>query len=320
MNKPKLLQYCNYTAAGALCVSLFLHLCLIYFLRRTTRGLTNQKLLIMNLSIAELLFIPSGLLFYLRILSKTPGTLAYELTTVTFSVVALNCYWATALVIVDRTIAAFFPLRYRLIFSPKRVKIIMAILWCLSLFVPVLYVILGYERFITVMILFSLLLDAVMLTLAIVGYVYIYIVTARRRKRFMSQNRESCRRNTRQRRHIFKVALPIILSFFILVTLPDIVSVLLSARNIDPLYYRKLLYTISSFDILVDPLLLLYQFPQLRNAVRVKFGLSARQPSTSVSASMTMRSRSSTVIMQPSDLASKPSGVHIEMAISDTKL
>lgn len=280
MSKETIYMYFSHTAAVFLVIALFLHIIVLHFLKTLNRGFTNQRLLIMNLSITELAFIPAGFIYYLRLPGKTPGTLAYELTTLGFSAFAINCYLANALLILDRAVAAILPLKYRSIFSTRRVRIIIVVLWIPFLLTPIPYFKFGYERFISIMIMSCLVLDAVMIIMIVVGYSYVYFTIQKRRRTFRwdQKSHQGIRKQTgRQQSKIFKVAIPVILTFFIFVVLPDVISLILAMKKIDPLYYRKVFYTIPSLDILIDPLLFFYQYPPLRQAFLKKFGFASEQ-------------------------------------------
>ena len=234
----------------------------------------------MNLSITELAFIPAGFIYYLRLPGKTPGTLAYELTTLGFSAFAINCYLANAFLILDRAVAAILPLKYRSIFTTRRVRIIIVVLWIPFLLTPIPYFRFGYERFVSIMIMTCLVLDAVMIIMIVVGYTYVYFTIQKRRKTFKwdKKSHQGTRKQAgRQQSKIFKVAIPVILTFFLFVVLPDVISLILAMKKIDPLYYRKIFYTIPSLDILIDPLLFFYQYPPLRQAFLRTLGFASGQ-------------------------------------------
>lgn len=265
MGKDNIILYSSCAAGGVLIIAFFFHIMVLYLLKHVQRGATNQKLLIANLSLSEMFFIPPSTVYYFRLLWTTDGTLSSELVSVAFVSVAVNCYLANGFMIVDRTIAGLKPLRYRVILTERRVKVIAVILWVPFLFVPIPYVIYGFETFVRLMIIFTLLLDFLMIFVGISCYAFVFRAIKKRTKTFKrgDGNREIARVSARQKSKIFKVAIPIMLTFIIFVTLPDAVSLILSIKKIDAVFYRKLLYAVSCFNMLLDPILFLYQYPPL---------------------------------------------------------
>lgn len=273
MSKERALLYCSCAAGLALFIALFLHITVLYLLSKVKRGATNQKLLITNVSLTELLFIPFGILYYSRLLWTSPGTLPYDLTTVGFAAFAVNCYFANAFMIFDRTYAGFKPLRYRTLFTTGRVKAVAIVLWVLFLFTPIPYVTNGFETFVVSMIILTLFLDATMIGVGVFCYVVVLMHSNRRGQTFKQGdgNRGVQRAAARQRSQVFKVAVPVLMTFLLFVTLPDIISLVLSMKKIDPVMNRKFLYTISSLNVLCDPLLFLYQYPPLKTQFLKQF-------------------------------------------------
>ena len=265
MGKEAILLYSSCAAGGILITALFFHITVLYLLKSVQRGATNQKLLIVNLSLSELFFIPPTTVYYFRLLWTTDGTLSSELVSVAFVSVAVNCYLANGFMIVDRTIAGLKPLRYRAMLTERRVKVIAVILWVPFLLVPIPYVIYGFESFVRLMIVFTLLLDFLIIFFGMSCYAFVFRAIKQRTKTFkrVDGNRSIARASARQKSKIFKVAIPIMLTFFIFVTLPDAISLILAMKKIDPVFYRKLLYTISCLNMLLDPILFLYQYPPL---------------------------------------------------------
>ena len=277
-------------------IAFFFHMTVILLLRKVQRGATNQKLLITNLSLAELFFIPVSTVYYFRLLWTKEGTLSYEITTVAFVAVALNCYFANWFLILDRTIAGLKPLQYRSIFTKGRVKVVAIALWGPILLIPIPYITSGFETFVRLMIILSLGMDVLMIINALFCYSVVFAASRKRQKTFRQTdgNRGVARSISRQRNQIFKVAIPVMLTFLIFVTLPDVVSLILTVKKIDPIFYRKILYTIPCLDIFFDPLLFLYQYPPLRSKFMKMLGLAQngldRSCSKSASA-ITVRSR-----------------------------
>ena len=265
MAKENMILYFSFTAGGVLVIALFLHTMVIFLLRKVQKGATNQKLLITNLSASDLLFIPPGIVYYFRALWTTEGTLSYELSSVAFAAFAVNCYLANLFMILDRTIAGLKPLRYRALLTGRRVKVIAMSLWVPFLFVPIPYVIYGFESFVRILIIFTLLLDFGMIVIGVFCYAFVFVAIKNRTKTFQrgGNNRDIKRASARQCNKILKVAIPILLSFIVFVTLPDIISLVLTLKNIDPQFYRKILYTFPCLNIVLDPLLFLYQYPPL---------------------------------------------------------
>ena len=265
MGKDTIILCFSCTAGGILLISLFLHIVVIYLLRQVQKGATNQKLLITNLSLSEVFFIPPGMVYYFRLLWTTDGTFSSEVVSVGFVAVAVNCYLANGFLTLDRTIAGLKPLRYRALFTEGRVKVIARILWVPFLFVPVVYVICGFQLFARIMIVFTLMMDFFMIVVGIMCYVCVFLAIKNRRNTFHrgDGNHGIERISARQRVKVFKVAIPVIITFFLFVTLPDVISLILAIKNIDPLFYRKILYTLSSLNFLIDPILFLHQYPPL---------------------------------------------------------
>ena len=265
MGKETIILCFSCAAGVVLFIAFVLHIIVMYLLRHVQKGATNQKILIANLSLSEVFFIPPGMVYYFRLLWTTDGTFSSEVASVAFATVAVNCYLANGFLTLDRTIAGLKPLQYRAIFTEGKVKIIAAALWIPFLFVPIIYVIFGFETFVRVMIVSTLTMDILMIIVSILCYVCVFLAIRNRKKTFQrgDGNHEIERISARQRVQLFKVAIPVILTFLLFTALPDVISLILAVKNIDPLFYRKILYTIPSLNILLDPILFLHQYPPL---------------------------------------------------------
>ena len=274
MGKDTILLCFSCTAGSVLLIAFVLHIVVIYLLRHVQKGATNQKLLITNLSLSEAFFIPPGMVYYFRLLWTSDGTLSSEVASVAFATASVNCYFANGFLTLDRTIAGLKPLRYRAIFSEGKVKVIAAALWVPFLFIPIIYVISSFETFVRVMILSTLMMDILMIVVSALCYTCVLLAIKNRRKTFQPRdgNHEIERVSARQRVQLFKVAIPVILTFLLFTALPDVISLILALKNIDPLFYRKILYTIPSLNILLDPMLFLHQYPPLTAQLKKRMG------------------------------------------------
>lgn len=319
MSKDTVLLYTSCCAGFISIVAFVLHLAVLYLLRKVKRGSTNQKLLITNLSLAEAVFVPFSAMYYFRLLWTTRDTLANDLITIGFVAFAVNCYLANAFMMLDRTIAGLMPLRYRTLFTNGRVKAIVIALWVPFLLVPIPYFTHGYETFVISMVILTLHLDAALIVNSIFCYLAVLIKVNKRKKTFNQGdgNHGLQRASVRQRQQIFKVAVPVVLSFFLLVTIPDVASLILSLLKLDPVRNRKLLYTIPSLNLLLDPVLFLYTYPPLRQQLLKAIGTKRDGLSNFIPAS-----QSSTVISSHgSNPAFAPNNVYtIPRTSYDTKL
>ena len=229
--------------------------------------LTNQRIFLMNLSIAEILY-ASGTMSYYAIDNYAANDV-HE--TIFFAIlrglswVFYYLYLVSPLVLtIDRLICIVFPWRYIAISTRSRAIMVVFSTWiCVLLIALPSLLITDYNtargNHLSAV---ALGIEVTVASFAIIAYTLIGMTVYRR-------GNAAGRTNIQTK--ILKVATIIIITYFILETIPSMVlTVLFSCCRDFTKAYRRLFYLPSGFNTISDPIIYLYNYPPLKAALKEK--------------------------------------------------
>ena len=239
---------------AAFCVVAFVHLSgllLLYKLKTTPR---NQRILTMNLSIAEILFSLHLVCFYAVMLhpnneySSQILIVIYGLGTLLMVDIKLTMLY----IIFDRFLEIYTNIKYPLYMTRKNLLIIMAIQWAISVICAITTVVLEFlEAFNTYLVFVShaiLALDIVILISAVTTYSYFYnTVKMIRRLEFNSSHQRNQKRKRLTEK--FKIPCYIVLTY-ICFNLTNTIM-LTTSRYVRNKTLSKILYDLSDIPLLI---------------------------------------------------------------------
>ena len=257
-----------------LAITIFINSFGIYFLRKTRATYTNQKLILIHLSICEILLASSRILYRVIEYYKIPienklsqialGTLHIQLSTYYLIVISLT---------VDRFIACKYPLRYVIILSRKKMKLLLVASWILGIVtnLPQLF----FTSSITTSVFnYAILpvLDFTFIVTAIFGYSYIFQKVHKRMPgNFPKQSRSVSEPRYRSYK-FYKMAAIINLRFFLLIIIPDIINAIYFANNFDLKSVLRVILTVCWYtNPIFDPVTYIFMQNEIRSDLRRRF-------------------------------------------------
>ena len=201
-------------------LALFLNVTGAILLWKIERGNTNQKTILLNLSICEAC-LSALLVVQLSMKLQRFGIDNKYLQIIESATILcfLECYFTLMTMTIDRFIGVKFPLRYQDLFSKRRLTIVLAITWLMSLVAGILSAVM-YER-VSQAIQDSYLFPLFdFLTLSCIGIGYgciMYVVCTRK-----LSTAATARRNT-ESKQLIKMTAIIALTFVLFIVIPDLV-------------------------------------------------------------------------------------------------
>ena len=174
-------------------VAFFCHLIGLILLKTVKVAIVNQRIIIINLALSEMLSsclqVVSSILALNQIRSKA---LLFFIATC-----GLVTKFIMLHLIMDRAIVVRFHLKYQIYFTKNRVKLVSFLLWFLSAFVSLGFILvaeiyLSYLK-VNVIIIFTYLgIDSLIVISSVATYAYLFFVTVKSEKNLNG----SCRKNT----------------------------------------------------------------------------------------------------------------------------
>ena len=246
----------------------------LYFLRRLPSSMSNQTMLLMNLSLAEILLALSATVWRLMFLCGIRSgffltVLAHGLSWYFYLVYLFTPF----IIMLDRFIGIMCPLKYVKIFAKSRARLIIIVTWILGLLLLVPRAFAGsYMAFGPFI---ALTIDLSVLGFAIPAFILMTFKIRKHKQRFSRSHIQS---------RISTVAGLIIGSFVFLVLLPDIITSALlnvSSSVIEVYEDSRRIYLITCVNYIVDPIIYLYAYPPLRTVMKreiFKKGCSVPDP------------------------------------------
>ena len=253
------------TTCILLLVSVILNTFGLYFLHKVRSVMSNQRMLLMNLSLAEILVTLSTILYSLMGIGRIDSGFFYSVIILGLSWYIYLLYLFTPFIIIlDRFIGVMSPLKYPSIFPKRRAHLIIIITWIvgLVLIVPRSWFS-KYREFCSPT---ALAIELTVLVFIITAFTLMALKIQKHRKRFSRSNVQS---------RVSVVGGLIVGTFVLLVMLPEIInnitildtSISLAETNENS---RKI-YLITCINCIVDPITYLYGYPPLRQAIKVNY-------------------------------------------------
>ena len=240
----------------------------IYTLSNLRHELTNQRILLMNLSFSELLYTAGLLCYYVmdrfQFLNKSTNRIIMAILTWFLYYLYLT---SPLLLTIDRFIAIAFPWKYRSIFNKTKAVMMVLSTWMCVLFIAVPALLINDYETARQNYLWALALgiELTVVGFSIVAYTLIELIVLRQRKL-------AGRANTGSK--ILKVATIIIITYVLLEVIPSVVlTVLFQCCNDFAKAYRRLFYSLRAFNTVSDPIIYIYNYPPLKKAVKKKLEL-----------------------------------------------
>ena len=241
----------------------------IYFLLKVPSFLSNQKLLLMSLSLMNILVTSTDFIRRLVNLLRCRFHLSYFLCMI---VNGLNWYFyfvylfAPFVIMLDRFIGVMNPLRYKNIFPKRRVRLVVIVTWIFGLVLLIPRA--KFESWDAFCPIISFVIELLVLVFIIIAYTLMAFKIRKHRQRFPG---------SRIQPRISKVAMGIIISFTVLVLVPEIVLAVRLVLNMESIAIAdgdeltNQIYLVTTVNFIIDPVIYLYGYPPLRDAVRQIF-------------------------------------------------
>ena len=241
---------------------------------------TNQRLLLMNLSAAELYLTLSDMLNSSLDLAGFKST-SFPLKKID-RVVNAAVYSGSCLLLIimtiDRAVASICPLKYNTVMSGKRTKILLLCSWLASTLSSLPFFFLPWRTFHDIY--YTIIhqsLQIMFLFFAIITYSLIFTRISRRNKSF-DGSRNKCISNINKdgNSKFYLTAGLIILSFTLLVVLPCMVEIILySIYKIKSSLLDSILHISWASNFMTDAIIYILLQPKVRNLLRKKIADSS---------------------------------------------
>ena len=261
------MEFVLYIKCALQLVSVILNSLGIYFLRKMPPQMSNQASLLMNLSSVQLLLAVSSILRLVMDICRTEICVLLSMILEGFEWYFYFVYlFSPSIIMLDRFIGVMHAMRYMNLFPEKRARLIIVVSWILGLVLLVPRLFYRSFRYFGPIVAFTM-------ELSNLGF----FITAFTLMAFKIRKHKQTFSNSRVQSRISKVAGLIIGSFVLLVLLPELTMtiVLIVSANIDGVNiytkeYYYLVYLIICLTYIVDPIIYLYGYPPLREAVKCR--------------------------------------------------
>lgn len=205
----------------------------IFVLVKMRAGCTNQSLILKNLSACHIFLAISRISYRLLEFHKIPIECSSKLVSLIGIYISLSIYYFVVISLsIDRFIACKYPLRYPMMLSRTKMKILLTASWgfCITVHLPQLF--LSPQTTIEIFNFGTLpLLDLLFIITAVIGYGYIfYKISSKKSTTVLTARNNTSRPHNRNRKFI-KMAAIINLRFFLLIIIPDIVFAIYFTLN-----------------------------------------------------------------------------------------
>ena len=273
-------------ASTILMIGVILNFVAIFLLFSIKVSYTNQNIILLNLAASEILLGVTETIYWLLTEFEYSEDVRITQIIVIVNSGIYGVYYSVMIFLtVDRLIASLFTFSYQTALSPKRVRIVMAFCWVFGFtsFVPFLFTEFDYIYEIYYKILF-LLFDGIFLLVAMLTYGRIYCKLLKRRKRFSGNSNNSSSTPSNGNTQFQMIVSLILLSFLVLVVLPDIAYVLIFViYEIKHSLAEDIILIVWEMNFIIDPALYIYFQKSVKRQLRksVLRPLTARRKRTS---------------------------------------
>ena len=243
-------------------LSIILHSYGIYLLFKVKHVKANQRILLTNLSLSEILFAIFNVLINALNLAEDEMDILDRLEWFFFYVYLVS----PSIITVDRLIAGTVPLRYKSICSVnKTIAAVISVWSCmLMIFMPIIFIYHKVEcsgKLADT----ALGIKIAVVTFAIVSYTSIGIKVYKQRELFARTNTSS---------RTMKVAILIIVTYFVFEVATGMLHVIWKDTHLNELTDNfEWASLLGQLNIISDPIIYLYYYPPLRSAVKEQFQL-----------------------------------------------
>ena len=225
--------------------------------KKNAYNFTNQRMLLLNLSLVEILSCIAMLIYwsdgYFKFCSLVNITTSDSMTTACHLLFAIDwyfyimCLMSPMTLLLDRFIGVTFPLTYRIIFPKERAILTILAQWMTIIVLVSQIVFLDQKLWLKYMQCSALTIELLVLSFATLTYSWIAYKVRRQGVIFDRRKAES---------PVSKVASLIILTYLCFVVLPELallIMIKLHSKNAD--IYQKIFYTITCINYVCDPLI-----------------------------------------------------------------
>ena len=249
----------------SLSASVILNIAGIYILRSLRRTRTNQKICLINMSVAEIFTSLTIIVWRLIDFFSLADTrdlspkalLVFRGAVWYFYFVYLMSPFPLTL---GRLIGIMFPLRHNGFFSEQKATIVALLTWVLAVFLSIPFAFIHVKSWLKYAPLAALSLEIIVILFAVGTYSYIGVKVRYQRNLVNRLSNDS---------KVLKVALLITVTFFFFVVVSDISIFILA--SLDPetaIKYMQIIYSFSNINCMIDPIIYLWGYKPLRDRMR----------------------------------------------------
>ena len=236
----------------------------LYFLHNVRSVISNQRMLLMNLSLAEIFVALLTILYSLMEICRIESGFFYSVIILGLSWYFYLVYLFTPFIIMlDRFIGVMSPLKYPSIFPKRRAGLVIIITWSLGsvLLVPRLW----FSKYLEFCPLIALAIELAVLGFIIIAFTIMVLKLRKHRQEFSRSNVQS---------RVLVVGGLIVGTSVLLVLLPEIINSIAildtSVSLAEAHDTSRKVYLITCINYIVDPIIYLYGYPPLRHAIKSK--------------------------------------------------
>ena len=255
----------------------------VYHLRLLQDNFTNQRIILLNLSLIEILSAIANLIYWFdgyfayRNFDDSDGAETKSMTKICSITLGTAWYFylfyllSPMMLLIDRFLGVTFPIKYSDIFPKRRAKL-MPLTICIVAVIFMLPLLSSNPRNWSRYLQFTALaFEILVLTSAIITYSWIGI-------KIRNQGNQFGRKNAASR--VLKVATLIILTFVCLVVIPEMGLMIATKFYTSSLgIYMRIFHCVTCINYMADPMIYMLGYPPLRSAMR----LSIRKSKTILS-------------------------------------
>ena len=252
-----------------LIAAILLHGAGMYFLFCVRETATNQKILLINMSLTEFCCAITTLISNFMIYFEADETRFQMLTVLTLNGLSWFSYYiyilSPLLLVVDRLIGVTVPLLYKNYFSKRKAILCVILTWLLGVIFSIPLAFIDLQSRMT----YAPFPAAATEILVIVVFLGAYI-----RIGYEIWNRPASIRSNDGNFKVLKMASLIIITFILLVALPDATVIMLIASEMNPRlavqYGRTVYHTVSVLNFVIDPIIYLFGYLPMRKIMKDK--------------------------------------------------